>query len=162
MTEHSRNDVPRTSAFVEILCADPDLLRMEFDSIIAATFPEGGGDQGPRPPRRPNDLLTSTLRPARVPAGTTAALLPPPPAHRATAARWARERGPPPPTPGRVDPRCTRHPPSRRGTPNGPAERVLPARRGFVLTGSHPSMVTPTDLSASEPTSLVKLFLSDP
>jgi hypothetical protein len=95
MTEHSRNDVPATSAFLEILCADPDLLRREFDSIIAASFPDGDGDQEQYPPRRPNDLLVFTLPPVQVPAGAVAALLTLSPVQHGTALLWARERSPP-------------------------------------------------------------------
>lgn len=97
MSEHSRNDVSRTSAFVEILCADPDLLDREFDSIIAANFPDGDGDgdQGQRPPRHPNDLLIATLPPLQVPTGTTAALRTLSAVHHGTAVLWARERSPP-------------------------------------------------------------------
>ncbi|MFC4950114.1 hypothetical protein [Pseudonocardia sp. GCM10023141] len=97
MTEHARNDVPSTSAFLEILCADPDLLRMEFDSIIAASFPNGerDGDQEQRPPLHPNDLLVLKLPPAQVPAGTRAALLTLSPVQHGTAVLRARERSPP-------------------------------------------------------------------
>jgi hypothetical protein len=38
--------------FVELLCADADLLRLEFEAIIATNFaPPGTGQRYPRPPR---------------------------------------------------------------------------------------------------------------
>jgi hypothetical protein len=47
--------------FVELLCADSTLLRLEFDAIIAANFsPPGTGQRFPRSPRR--ELIRSTGR----------------------------------------------------------------------------------------------------
>ena len=33
--------LPADTAFVELVCADDDLLRLEFEAIIAAAFPTG-------------------------------------------------------------------------------------------------------------------------
>ena len=56
-----------TAAFVDLICADHELLRAEFDAIIAANHPDTAGDEdrlvpadttatatatAPRPPRR--------------------------------------------------------------------------------------------------------------
>jgi hypothetical protein len=50
--------------FVELLCADADLLRLEFDAIIAANFPPTGtGQQHPSPPPRQPIPATGRLRP---------------------------------------------------------------------------------------------------
>lgn len=81
-----------TATFAELVCADDDLLRAEFDSIVAANFP-GPADR-PRP-CRPGAVVASTtereshgacIRHPRTPSGASRVR-----AHRPP----ARERGPP-------------------------------------------------------------------
>ena len=40
-------------AFVDLVCADDDLVRAEFEAIIAASWPALPGDQDPVPSPRP-------------------------------------------------------------------------------------------------------------
>lgn len=72
--------------FWDLVCADDEWLRAEFDAIIAAGFPEKG--RRPRLPRRPGQRPRS-VRPA---AGSLHASTP----GRATRGRtFPRERSPP-------------------------------------------------------------------
>lgn len=58
----SANDAD--ARFVELLCADADLLRLEFEAIIAANFPPSGtGRRFPCPPRWEPIRSTGRLRP---------------------------------------------------------------------------------------------------
>src|SRR3954467_830525 len=54
------------AVFVELVCADPELLQAEFDALVAANFPPGHGRRSRLPPRPPG--LTGTYRSASVPA----------------------------------------------------------------------------------------------
>jgi hypothetical protein len=71
MTEHQvlvrvaeRSSNTADDRFIELLCADADLLRREFEAIIAANFdPPGTGQGRPRPPRREPIRSTGKLRP---------------------------------------------------------------------------------------------------
>ena len=76
--------------FLELLCSDPDLLRAEFEAIVAAEYPEGG----PRPPMRP--LVGGS---AGRPAGTRRAEIREARSlvrsRRPGVPSWARERSPP-------------------------------------------------------------------
>jgi hypothetical protein len=82
------------AAFAELVCADTELLRVEFDEIIAANFPPGDGRRFRCPPRRPRSLVTDQPRaaPARRstvvggPGGTR---------YGAAAHHQARQRSPP-------------------------------------------------------------------
>jgi hypothetical protein len=47
----------------EVVCADPDLLALEFDALVAANFPDVADRPEPRPPRRTARLLTRRLPP---------------------------------------------------------------------------------------------------
>jgi hypothetical protein len=109
MTEHHTLDrlppeprVPEPAdtgaALVELLCADSELLRVEFDAIIAASFPPGDGQRSRIPPRRPARCATD--RPAAPSAGRpTGAARGQGRARRAAAAApRARERSPPVPS----------------------------------------------------------------
>lgn len=40
-------------AFTDVVCADPELLRIEFDAIIAANFPPPGNEPRSQHPPRP-------------------------------------------------------------------------------------------------------------
>jgi hypothetical protein len=42
-----------TAVFAELVCADSELLRAEFDAIVAANFPAELGLPAPRGPHRP-------------------------------------------------------------------------------------------------------------
>jgi hypothetical protein len=49
----------------EVVCADLDLLNLEFDALMAAGFPDLADRPDPRPPRRTARLLTRRLPPRR-------------------------------------------------------------------------------------------------
>ncbi|MHA6783499.1 hypothetical protein ACVGOW_21290 [Pseudonocardia saturnea] len=51
------DDAPATATFADLVCADPDLLRAEFDAIITANFP------GPaeHPQRRDPAVTVATM-----------------------------------------------------------------------------------------------------
>jgi hypothetical protein len=53
MTEPVDTTLPAESSLADLVCADPALLRAEFDSIIAANYPTTADALDPRPPRRP-------------------------------------------------------------------------------------------------------------
>ena len=75
--------------FVELLCADEDLLRAEFDAIIAAEWPSpppAEPDRGADAERRP--------RPARQRREASVAALPSRPRHPGVGG-WTRQRSPP-------------------------------------------------------------------
>ena len=112
MTEHHTLDrlpperrVPEPAdtgaALVELLCADSELLRVEFDGIIAASFPPGDGQRSRRPPRRPARCAADLS--GAPPAGRlTGAVRGPGRTRRAAAGdprARARERSPPVPGP---------------------------------------------------------------
>jgi hypothetical protein len=97
-TVHLRDGEPTvtadtTAAFTDLVCADHELLRAEFDTIITANFPDAADGTQRRRPTRP--VVPGTDR--GVPRGGG----PTPSAHCAqrggTAARYprARQRGPP-------------------------------------------------------------------
>ena len=84
------------SVFAELICTDPELLRAEFDALIAANYPSGDGRR--LPPRRPGPPWVERTRPKR-PTGVS----PPSGARsdsdgrtsRVGTDRTIRERGPP-------------------------------------------------------------------
>jgi len=83
-------------AFGDLICADTGLLHDEFDAIIAANFPVGGGQPSRRPPRHTRPTVTDRpRRPARRQPATTA----PSPASNAPAGGTqmplSRQRSPP-------------------------------------------------------------------
>ena len=83
-------------AFADLICADTELLHVEFDAIIAANFPAGGGQPSRRPPRHTRPAVADRpRRPARRPPATTA----PSPASSAAAGgsqiQLTRQRSPP-------------------------------------------------------------------
>ena len=49
----------------EVVCADPDLLALEFDALMAANYPDVADRPDPRLPRRTAHLLTRRLPPMR-------------------------------------------------------------------------------------------------
>ena len=79
--------------FADLLCADSDLLRLEFDAITATPSRTGAGQRHRCPPARRPQVATSRRRPPADPVGpgpTTAG----PPRVRPTAFE-PRERSPP-------------------------------------------------------------------
>ena len=50
---------------VEVVCADPNLLALEFDALMAANYPDLAGRPDPGPPRRTARLLARRLPPTR-------------------------------------------------------------------------------------------------
>jgi hypothetical protein len=76
--------------FLELVCADEDLLRAEFDTIIAAEWPSP-------PPAEPDRGADAERRPrrARQPREASAAALPNRPRHPGIGG-WTRPRSPPP------------------------------------------------------------------
>ena len=76
--------------FLELVCADEDLLRAEFDAIIAAEWPSpppADPDRGAGAERRP--------RPARLRRAASTPALPSRPRHPRVGG-WTRQRAPPP------------------------------------------------------------------
>ena len=95
--------------FLALMCADDELLRAEFEEIVAAAWPSR-----PRPPG-PNERVDGRPGPARSPGWTGRSEGPP--GHQAVVVnRWVRERSPrrtdrtsvgPGRQHGGRDPRCT-------------------------------------------------------
>jgi hypothetical protein len=78
--------------FADLLCADSDLLRLEFDAITATASRTGTGQRHRCPPARRPQVATSRRRPAVDPVGPGATAGPP--RVRPTAFE-PRERSPP-------------------------------------------------------------------
>jgi len=78
----------------EVICADPDLLALEFDALVAANYPDFAGRPDPRPPRRTARLLTRRLPPRR-PSGVRREQPPFADEQADEEHAWARQRGPP-------------------------------------------------------------------
>jgi hypothetical protein len=83
----------------EVACADPDLLALEFDALMAANYPDFADRPDPRPPRRTARLLTRRLPPPR--PSLPGRREPPRSADEQADEdpTWARQRGPPAATP---------------------------------------------------------------
>jgi hypothetical protein len=106
-----------TAALAEVVCADRELLRAEFDAIIAANFPVGAGHRGRLPARRAT-------------AVTVGHPLPPGRPRSATRARsWARDDGA-----GRIRAR-QRAPPAGPAPPRHRRDR-RPTRRRWSIDRS--------------------------
>ncbi|MDQ1735651.1 MAG: hypothetical protein QOH56_1902 [Pseudonocardiales bacterium] len=89
-TPHLESTLADEDEFLEILCSDEDLVRAEFDAIIAAEWPS-------LPPDAPDDDDTVERSPGRTrcaPRGGQAGL-PDRPRHPGIGG-WSRERSPPP------------------------------------------------------------------
>jgi hypothetical protein len=85
-----------SEAFADLICADAGLLHVEFDAIIAANFPVGGGQRSRRPPRQPRPVVTDrSRRPARREPATTAAGLAPSAPRGGAQVHLSRQRSPP-------------------------------------------------------------------
>ena len=59
------NAAETTAAFVDLICADHELLRAEFDAIIAANLPDTAGDEQRLAPARRVTTATAPLPPHR-------------------------------------------------------------------------------------------------
>src|SRR3954451_17153727 len=87
------------AALAEVVCADPDLLALEFDALMAANYQDVADRPDPRPPRRTGRLLAPRLPPTR-PSLSPRRDCGPLAAQQADEAHaWARRRGPPAATP---------------------------------------------------------------
>jgi hypothetical protein len=78
-----------SSEFVELVCADPDWVRAEFDAIVAANFDPSPPHQR-RPPRPDSSGPTAPARTAATvttPVGAPGVVL--------SINRWRRQRSPP-------------------------------------------------------------------
>jgi len=87
----SRDVVQDATQFVDLICADPDLLRAEFDAIIQAEWNN-------TPPRRPNHRASEGRPPARSRADNPGHGRKPHTQPKGADPR-TRERSPPHPTP---------------------------------------------------------------
>ena len=87
------------AGLAEVVCADPDLLALEFDALMAANYPDFADRPDLRPLRRTARLLTRRLRPRRptLPVRREPAPFADEQADEERA--WARQRGPPPAAP---------------------------------------------------------------
>jgi hypothetical protein len=81
---------PALTTFAELICADSDLLQLEFDAIIAANFPPGTGQPTARPPIKPATVSTRRAEPSRSTRSPRVGR----PRHRAQPT-YPRERSPP-------------------------------------------------------------------
>jgi hypothetical protein len=87
------------TGLAEVVCADPDLLTLEFDALMAANYPDLADRPNPRPPRRTARLRARRLPPTRL--SLPVRREPPPFADEQAdeESAWARQRGPPVATP---------------------------------------------------------------
>ena len=85
-----------TATLADVVCADSDLLRIEFEAIIAANFPPADEQHDRRPPRHSRAPTTDLPRPGHS-AGHHAARADPAPVPYARRPDRARERSPPRP-----------------------------------------------------------------
>jgi hypothetical protein len=78
------------SEFADVICADPEWLRAEFDALMASAFGEPPAPPPPAPPRLPPD------RDAWYPAAEAGGSCSAQPSRRRFAATWCgRQRAPP-------------------------------------------------------------------
>ncbi len=84
-----------SAVFADLVCADPGLLRVEFDALIAANFPPADVRRFRRTPRRPGPTRTQPALP--LPAARSVVATGSPAPIRAASApdRRARQRSPP-------------------------------------------------------------------
>ena len=84
----------------EAVCADLALLRLEFDALVAANYPDLAGRRDHRPPRRIARLLTRRLPPTPPSLPVRRERSPFADGHADDELARARQRGPPwPPGP---------------------------------------------------------------
>ena len=82
-------------ALAEVVCADPDLLALEFDALMTANYPDVADRPDPRMPCRTARLLTRRLpsTPPFVPVRRERS--PFAGEHADDELAWGRQRGPP-------------------------------------------------------------------
>jgi hypothetical protein len=85
------------SSLAEVVCADADLLALEFDALVAANFPDSADRPNPRPPRPSARLLTRRPPRARPTHPVRRDPLPVADGQADEEGAEARERGPPRP-----------------------------------------------------------------
>jgi hypothetical protein len=84
------------SAFTELICADPELLRVEFTALITANYPPAQSRRlPPRQPVRPRTDQAPPTPPPSAPSQSRPRSESDGPANRAATRRTLRERGPP-------------------------------------------------------------------
>ena len=93
MTELVDTTLPAGAELADLVCADPALLQIEFDSIMAANFPAGADALDPRPPRHPPSGATGYHAPPARPRRHAAA--PGEPGGPGHPRPRPRQRGPP-------------------------------------------------------------------
>lgn len=73
-TAYSGVDIGLQDAFWELICADEDLLRLEFDEIVCVEIPRREGQPGPSRSPHPTNTAQSprrlATRPPRKPGGS--------------------------------------------------------------------------------------------
>lgn len=79
MLRITRRSVGDDLAFADVLCAEPDWLRTEFEAIVAASVPPRRAHGAPPTPSRPPSSPEWQTTPAGLPSNTP----------------WPRERSPP-------------------------------------------------------------------
>jgi hypothetical protein len=94
-TEHSSATRPAPDSVIDAVCADPELLTLEFEAIMAANYPAPADHPTRRPPRTPP--ASATRRTPPVPPAHPSSRTPERAAPVATPQRHqrARQRGPP-------------------------------------------------------------------
>jgi hypothetical protein len=86
---HTTGHGTASGGFAELVYADPDWLRAEFDAIVAANF-------GTPPPRRRPPSRPGSSGPATAPVAAHPLTEPTPPREAAPSAHgWRRQRSPP-------------------------------------------------------------------
>jgi hypothetical protein len=91
-TPDARVEPSLDDQFLDLVCADEELLRAEFEAIIAAEWPIPPAAPPPRHPARIPPPPTGTRRPRLPRSGQVSQR----PRHPGVGG-WARQRSPPPP-----------------------------------------------------------------
>jgi hypothetical protein len=152
-TEHRSATRLTPDSVIDAVCADPNLLTLEFEAIMAAHYPAPADHPNRRPPRTPPVSTTRQTPPGRPAHPTTTT--PEPPGHLSAPQRpqRARQRGPPTRAHRRglaLDP--TPPPPERRlRTPTEPAGQSPRTANTPGLSGIRPSPTPPRGGSSPPP-----------
>jgi hypothetical protein len=138
--------------FITLVCADSELLRIEFDAIIAANFPPSDGRRCWCPPRRSRPVLRTDQARRRTPASPAAAVVNGPGDAPSGVIRRqrARQRSPPP-RPWREDPTRNQEVIDRSKMPQARRECVgvsVVTRSGTRACGLWPWKTPPALLGA--------------
>ena len=129
-TEHRSATRLTPDSVIDAVCADPELLTLEFEAIMAANYPAPADHPNRRPPRTPPASTTRQTPPGPPSHPTTTT--PQPPGHLSAPQRpqRARQRGPPTRAHRGLALDPTTPPPERRlRTPTGPAGPVASHRQ---------------------------------